>query len=162
MPESSASYSSAFNPLELSFQRSGRLPKAILFVHIIATGALFSLGLPFFTLAVTLVGVLLSLIFSLSPWRSFGRDEIVTGLSWYPDEKVLVLVMADGTRLKVEETLTMAAVPGLISMSVITEKRVRPVWVVVTRDQLDGSNWRRLKVMVEWGGFPQREASGQG
>lgn len=162
MPESSTSYSSAFNPLELSFQRSYRLPLAILLVHVIASGALISLGLPLFTLAVTLLGLLLSVYFSLSPWRPSGGDERVTGLSWYPDRKALLFWMADGSRLRVEQTLSMAAVPGLIAISVITERRIRPVWLVVTPDQLDGAGWRRLKIMVEWGGFLQREASGQG
>ncbi|WP_146071919.1 hypothetical protein [Marinobacterium lutimaris] len=127
-----------------------------------AAAVLIGSGLPVFTLVVALIALLVSLYYVLSPWRYSGRDELVTGLIWYPDRDVLLFCMADGSRLKVEETLSMAAVPGLVAISVITEKRVRPVWLVVTPDQLDSAGWRRLKIMVEWGGFVQREASGQG
>ncbi|WP_432696495.1 hypothetical protein ACQUQP_18425 [Marinobacterium sp. YM272] len=131
-------------------------------MHLLAGLALLGAGLPAFTYLVCVAGLAISLYTLLYPWRKSGEAALVKGLSWYPDKKRLVFVMADGSQLDVEKTLSLAAVPGLISISAITERRVLPVWLVVTRDQLDEPDWRRLKILVEWSGFPQREASGQG
>ncbi|WP_373286475.1 protein YgfX [Marinobacterium zhoushanense] len=159
---SSRSYSSAFSPLELRFRPSFRLPIAVASAHLVALASISYAGLPPFSRSICAMLVLFSAVLSA---RSFIRpdpSEHVIGLSWFPDHKQLLLELANGERLPVDEIRQKLVMPGATVLSLIPRGRFLPVWLILTSDQVSAEEWRRLAIAIRWAPPPQRDASGHG
>lgn len=164
MRESSESSWSVFNPLLISIKSQWSLQVGLLMLHLLASVAVTTLTVPVFTRVVLLLVIFLSAALTLKEWLTgnVAANDTVTGLLWRVDKKQLRLRLAGGKVAEIERIIFSAKVPGLIAMKLQRVDRVCPTWLLLTPEQLNKREWRRLSLVLRFRPQVQREASGQG
>jgi len=155
---SSESSWSVYNPLLINIKPPRALPLTLTALHLAALLAVLMVQAAPFSRFFLLAGICVSGWLAI---RELMIEEPLCGLLWRVDQKQLMIRTQGGVLVPVEQLLFSAKVPGLIALKMQRADRALPCWLVLTREQLDVKEWRRLSLVLQFKPQVQRVASGQ-